>query len=195
GDGAGGFSAPRWFMAAKHVSFLEGVDLDGDGVVDLVGLSWNTETISVLRGGASPPAGVASFGAGTPGCTGVLGLSASLAPHVGAASFGWKCTNAPASSVGLLLVGDAADLAGSDPLGVGVALHVDLLASSALFALACPSDVGGSAFAPAPIPNDPSLAGATLVAQALFVQPAWLACGPSPLGLVASKGATIVVQP
>jgi hypothetical protein len=101
-------------------------------------------------------------------------------------------TGAPTpSSLGLLLVADAQDAAGSDLFGFGFLLHVDFLASAFVLGLDATSDVDGYGVAPLPIGSVPSLAGATVYAQSLWL---WLACAPSPLHPSMSRGLAITFQ-
>ena len=146
---------------------------------------------------ASIPAGIASYGAGTPGCGGVMAASAGSSATVGNASFGFTCTNAPRHTLGFALVGDVAELAGTDLFSLGLTLHVDLLFSSAILARDFVSDAGGNAFAAAPIPPVPGYAGATLYAQAIWIGTAATGelCSAAVPGLESSTGASMTILP
>ncbi len=137
------------------------------------------------------PAGLANYGSGTPGCDGPQRMDASEAPKQSAATFTLLCDRVPPSTLGLGLVTDLQDLAGSDPFGIDVRLHVDLLAATELIPLDMFSDAAGNGAVSVPIPNDPLLVGRTYFAQSLW---AWLSCAPSAFGLSASDGLEIVVQ-
>src|SRR4030095_12841824 len=102
-------------------------------------------SVYVMRNETAAPAGVAAFGAGTPGCAGTHGLTASSAPAVGNAAFALAATNAPANALGLALIASLADVAGSDPLGIGVTFHVDLLGGVALLGASAIADASGTA--------------------------------------------------
>lgn len=133
---------------------------------------------------AQRPRGVSSYGTGTAGCRGLERLDANGPAVRGNAAFALRCAAAPALAPGGLLLSSGADPAGSDPLGLGVTFHVAL--PGFLAALPFPSDARGLATLPLPIPGDPSLAGADLYAQALFL---WAPpCVPSPSGLSSSTG-------
>lgn len=134
------------------------------------------------------------FGTGTPGCTGPEVLSGSPAPKVNTPSFALSCTNAPPSSLGLWLFMDAADFAGSDPFAIGAKLHVDLFAATTLIGLNGTSDPTGLGTCAAPIPSTPTLAGATLYAQALWAWPLSV-CNNLPFGLSSSNGLAITFLP
>ncbi|MBL8897412.1 MAG: hypothetical protein JNM84_07280, partial [Planctomycetes bacterium] len=105
----------------------------------------------------------------------------------GNAAFALRCAHAPESSLGALLLSRDADLAGSDPLGIGLWLHVGL--PGLVATLPFPSDARGLASLALPIPPDPTLSGGVLHAQALF---SWSApCAPTSLGLSSSSGLTL----
>ncbi len=138
-------------------------------------------------------AGLAAFGAGTPGCTGAEVMGATTCPRVDTPAFALTCSNAPPGTLGLALVADAADVAGSDPFGLGVVLHVDLFGALEILALDFPVDASGKATAPAPISAAPGLVGKTYYAQGLF---AWSGpCVPSLYGLSTSNGLALTIQP
>jgi hypothetical protein len=178
----GQYGDPRDFVAAS-----------GDRIV--VGAALDYPTPVVGSGGAYVyrvcDACLASFGTGTFGCAGAHSLNSSFAPESGLQSFSISCDLAPPSSMGLLLLGDAASIAGSDPFGLGVLLHVDLLASAELLALDLVSDAQGSASAFAPIPPAPGLVGTTWHACALW---AWSGtCALPGLGLSSTPGLSITI--
>ena len=137
--------------------------------------------------------GVASVGSGNAGCSGPHTLRVGSTPQIGNKLFAVECGNAPASSLGLFLIGSQILPPGSQPLGLGVELLVDL-ASPELFALPIASNgVGGSAVN-LPIPNQPLLAGHTYGMQALWLWPPG-ACSPSPFQLSSSDTLVVTLQP
>lgn len=138
------------------------------------------------------PTGLANFGSGTPGCDGVQHLDANVAPRVGESSFELRCDRAPANQIGLALVADAKDV-GSDPLQLGLVLHVDLFTASLVTPLTLVSDATGHATTAAPIPMDVTAVGAHLYGQAIWL---WASgpCVPSPFNLSSSNGLEIVLQ-
>jgi hypothetical protein len=138
----------------------------------------------------SPTAGPLVQGTGSPGCNGPQVLGTNSPTLIASAGFGFTCTNAPPSSPGFLLIGTAADVTGSDLLGLGVLLHVDLLASASTLLLPFASDALGSGFASVPIPDSPTLVGAVLHAQGLWI---WSSCPLPPLGLSSSKLLSITI--
>lgn len=182
---------------ALGTSVSGGFDADGDGFADLIAGAPGDDNAGSGSGSArvysAIHVGISHYGAGTPGCAGTQRLNASAPPTVGNAGFGVVGDHAPPSSLLLGLVADVADVAGSDPFGFGVAFHVDLFASAQLLSFDAFTDAAGSAFAPLPLPADPSIAGATLHLQTLAV---WGApCGPGPLPLSSSIGMTVTFQP
>jgi hypothetical protein len=137
--------------------------------------------------------GLLPFGTGTPGCKGTEALYATSTPRVGAPNFRFTCTNVPPSTLGLLLIGDAPDLNGSDPFGLGALLHVNLFASSFLESQDLYSNAFGLGGSAAPIPISGSLVGLTFDAMALWV---WTGCStPSPFGISTSTGLALTIQP
>lgn len=138
------------------------------------------------------PAGISSFGAGTPGCEGPERMEAGSRPFIGNAAFTLLCTRAPANASGLLAASNVADVPGSDPLSAGILLHVGLLAPASFLLFPMGSDQAGLGTLSVAVPPDATLIGATFYAQAAFL---WgSACQPSPLGLSTSDGLAIQIQ-
>lgn len=169
-----------------------GMDVALDGGTYAIGASEvdlnGTDSGATLLGYSYDGTGVAgplTQGTGTDGCLGTQPLVATSAPLLGSPAFGIHCSNAPASSNGFLIVGAAADLAGSDALGLGVLLHIDLIASgAALLVLDMPSDALGEAALGVPLPDDANLDGVTLHAQSIWV---WTSCSLPPNQLSSSQ--------
>lgn len=137
--------------------------------------------------------GVVAYGAGVAGCSGQHCVFAASAPVVGNLGFELGCTNAPASTFGLMAIADLPDLAGSDPLGLGFGLHVQV--GAPLFAVQVyASDAGGRGRYPLPLPAAPGLAGVTLYAQSVWD---WgvSSCSPTPIGWSSTHGLAVTVQP
>jgi hypothetical protein len=195
GLGAGLFAAPDIYPAGGAVQGFTMGDIDADGRPDVVAIA--ATKISVLRNQLSTPAGTAPYGAGTPGCGGILGFTANKPPKVGDATYGYVCTNAPHGALGLGFATDLQDAAGSDPFSLGITLHVGFLGASQLIAYDLHSDATGTAFAPAPIPNFPFLVGSNFYVQTLWLEALaqGQACGPSPFHLVTSAAVAVTVQP
>jgi hypothetical protein len=138
---------------------------------------------------SSDPAPVA-YGKGTPGCGDPLELSTNLPPLVASSDFQLLTTGAPVAGVGFGILAFAADIAGSDPLGQKVLLHVDLATVPPPLLLVGTSDAQGLGRIAAPIAADPSLAGARVFAQTVWGDPG---CGPGPLGLTSSGALDITL--
>lgn len=137
-------------------------------------------------------AGVAPYGAGSPGCAGVHALFAPTTPRLGTPAFALRATAGAAGGLGAMAFADTADVAGSD-VGLGCRVHLSALSPLLLLQsmVADAQGVGGVAFA---IPSAPALVGYTLHAQALWLwNPA--ACAATPGGFSSSNGLTIVLQP
>jgi hypothetical protein len=132
-----------------------------------------------------------------PGCFGKINLAANGVPKINNPDFGFLCSNAPAESLGLGLVTAVPDGFGSDPLGIGAKLHVDLLSSPVVASFDYPTDAGGNGMAPVPLPNNPAIVGITFYAQSLWIEnfAAGLACGGSQFFLVNSAGLSVTIQP
>lgn len=138
------------------------------------------------------PAGLTSYGIGTPGCAGAHRLDASGTPRAGNAGLVLWADRAPVGGFGLGLLGSVADVAGSDPLGLGALLHVGVQPPALLATLGVVIDGSGRAATPLPLPVLPGLAGSAWHVQDVF---AWAGpCVPSPLGLSTSPGLTLVIQ-
>ncbi|MEZ6037443.1 MAG: PQQ-dependent sugar dehydrogenase [Planctomycetota bacterium] len=156
-------------------------------VCDLGGDVWR-----IVSSGPPLP-GVMPFGVGTAGCSGPHALAAETAPVIGNPQFALVCGNAPPSSVGLLAFSSGADLPGSDPLGAGMLVHVQLAAP--FFVLeGIPVDAQGRARFAFPIPAASGLVGVQLHTQAVF---GWAptVCTPSALGWSSSSGLSLTLQP
>ncbi|MDA0374029.1 MAG: PQQ-dependent sugar dehydrogenase [Planctomycetota bacterium] len=138
-------------------------------------------------------AGISVYGAGTSGCGGPHVMSAGCSPVLGAASFDLRCTNGPSNVNGLIAFSTAADVAGSDPFGVGLTTHVQF-GSSLLLLEPIASDVAGDGAFALPIPPSPSLVGAQLHTQVFWP---WFStiCRPTPIGWSSSSGLTFTIQP
>ena len=89
-------------------------------------------------------------------------------------------------------MGTVADLAGSDPLGLGALLHVALPPAGGVASFALASGPEGTATQALPIPNNPGLAGKTLFAQALWSWPP--SCPLPPVQLSSSRGLSMAVD-
>jgi len=135
----------------------------------------------------------ASYGTGTPGCSGAHTICGLGAPQVGNAAFALHTDNGPPSSLGLLLLADVSS-PGVDPFNLGVTLLVDLFASGTVLAGDINVDALGNADVPLPVPGDPGLAGLTINGQGLF---GWLSgpCSPSPANLSSTNGIAITFLP
>lgn len=129
------------------------------------------------------PIGVARFGTPTSGCFGTPQSSASSAPAVGNAAFGFSCLGAPPATVGVLAWSNAALPAPLPLLGIDVWLDP----TAGLLLLTVFTDPLGTCFFGLPLPNVPTLAGASGATQFAFFQ----AC---PTLLSSSCGLAVTIQ-
>lgn len=129
-----------------------------------------------------------SIGLGSAGCSGFHTLSLASCAFLGNPAFTLLCNNAPPSSLGLLMVGDVGNPAGSDAFGMGILIHVNPTLSTEFLTFDMPSDNLGSGATTVALPNHPQLVGKSYVAQALWY---WSGpCTPSAFGLSSSRGLT-----
>jgi len=137
--------------------------------------------------------GLTPYGAGVPGCSGAHVLDATTSPVLGNLAFELRCPNAPAPGLGLVAVASTADVAGSDPFGLGFNLHVQWNAPL-LIVQVIGSDPTGIGRYPLPIPAAPALAGLMLFAQEVwFWNPQ--TCTPTPIGWSSTHAVAITLQP
>lgn len=139
------------------------------------------------------PLGLANYGAGTPGCAGPQRVDASSRPFFGNASFALLSDHAPPGGAGLGLVSTVPDVAGSDPLRLGLLVHVGLFPPAVVVPLVLAADASGLASVQAPIPPNPALLGGTLHFQSASGWPGG-PCAPSPFGLSTSDGLSVTIQ-
>ncbi|MBM4060271.1 MAG: VCBS repeat-containing protein [Planctomycetes bacterium] len=176
---------------ALGATWVAAADVRGDGSVDVLYVS-GTDRIGLLRNSRPAPAGLASYGTGTPDCQGRIGMWANGSPRLGNAAFGYRTTNAPADAFGVLLQGGPADVPGSDPLGIGALLHVGFGALTSRFVF---SDPQGQSFMSEPVPTTPGLVGLPIYVQTLWRADLSRTCSTSPAGYATSAGLTSTIQP
>lgn len=138
------------------------------------------------------PTGITQYGAGLAGCNGPTVLTTNMSPKSGYFNFAFRGNNAPANSLGLLLGGNAQDVAGTDALFIGIPLYINLAHSTELYGIDFPTDAQGFASVQAPIPTMPVMTGLTYFLQAIY---AWGgACSLPPYGLSTSRGMKLIFQ-
>jgi hypothetical protein len=192
GNGVGGFGAAETlYTDGLGASWVAVSDLVGDGTSDVLYVS-GSNRLGTLRNPRLAPNGLASYGQGTPDCAGRIGMWANGSPRIGNADYGYLVTNAPPEAIGVVLQGGPADVAGSDPFGIGLRLHIgfDLVTSKLVF-----SDSLGTSFLPEPVPAEASLVGLPVFVQTLWQADLSRTCSSSPAGLVSSAGLTSTIQP
>ncbi|TAJ16174.1 MAG: hypothetical protein EPO68_11530 [Planctomycetota bacterium] len=170
-------------------------DVDGDGHSELAigdyAVNGTTGSVAIA---SVYPRGVHPYGAGTSGCSCTQGLTSNASPQIAATGFELRANHAPAAGVGILVLSSAQDLAGSDPLGLGVVTHVGVLPPAVLIPRVLVADAQGLAMKAFALPSDPSAAGATLYAQAFWVWPS-ASCAALPGVLSSSSGLAVTLQP
>ena len=189
--GAGGlvFTSTPYILGASQIAVA---DLDGDGRPEIVGAAGSIQVSKCLLGA---PLGLAPYGTGTGGCIGRLGVLANSSPHINNPQFTLLVSNGTPDSLGLGIVTDTADGAGSDPFALGVLLQVDLFTATELYALDVFTNSHGDGFAAAPIPNNPALIGKRYYFQALLAEKPGFQCSASPFHLVSSRGLALTILP
>lgn len=170
-------------------------DVDGDARSELAigdyaanGTTGSVEIASVYPRGAQP------YGAGTSGCSGPQGLTSNAVPQIGTSGFELRANHAPLAGNGVLVLSSAQDVGGSDPLALGVLLHIGVLPPAVLIPRALLADGQGLAAKAFALPSDPSAAGVTVYAQALWLWPG-ASCPTLPAALSSSSGLAITLQP
>lgn len=139
------------------------------------------------------PTGVSVYGVGTPGCYGSLGMNASEPTRFNSPDFALLCTNAPCFTLGLGIITDSQDAAGSKLFDLEVLFHIDLELATQMVLYDFVSDSAGLGIAPIDIPNSAALLGLTFYGQCLWFESTQQHCSPSPIGLVSSNGIKITV--
>lgn len=135
------------------------------------------------------PKGLSNFGTGTAGCNGPHRMDAAAEPWIGNPWFELSATCAPQGGAGLLVISTGADLAGADPLGLGMVAHVDLTPPNTFFVFVMPVAGDGVGRRGIVIPDDPSFEGLPVYAQTIF---AWSGpCHPSPSDFSSTDGLRI----
>ncbi|MBI3817232.1 MAG: hypothetical protein HY286_00970 [Planctomycetes bacterium] len=134
--------------------------------------------------------GYLAYGAGSSGCTGPETIAGMSSPKAGTTSFRFVGSNAPANSLGLVLVSDVPDFIGNDVLGIGVILYLDLINSTQLMPFDIYSDSTGHA-ATNPIAIPASMAGQTFYGQGVWY---WTTCSLPPLNLSTTNGLEFTIQ-
>jgi hypothetical protein len=134
--------------------------------------------------------GLLNYGNGVSGCAGPHVLTGNSAPKAGTSTFRFVCSNPPAFSLGLVLVGDVPNPAGFDYLNIGVPLFVDPFASTTLLGVNIYSNGIGDSVSDA-VPLAPGLVGMNFFAQAV-----WLSntCAIPPFNLSSSNGLALTIQ-
>lgn len=192
GDGTGAFVVAETYAIGGAAGVaLADVDLDGGLDVILWGSMSATE-LRVLRNQQALPTGVASYGVGTGTCRGRIGMRAVTPPTIGNQGFHVSCSNAPANSIGMLLMGTRVTN-GWDPFGLDLVLHLGIAVPVGTMT----SDSAGAARRAVPIPAWPFLVGLTVHMQSVWLADAGAGdtCSPAWSDLASSRGLSVTLQP
>jgi len=171
-------------------------DVNGDGRLDLLvtselGVAEPYVQLNLSTG----IAGVHGYGAGVDGCAGAHVFEALSAPELGNSGFALRCSAAPSSGLGVGFVAAAPHYAGSSALGLGVPLYVDLSAAPGAYHFPLVAGADGVVQRTLPVPSAAALAGVRVWSQMLWLWPT-STCAPSaPVGLSATHGLELVLQP
>lgn len=138
------------------------------------------------------PAGMKNYGVGTPGCNGAEVMDSGNAAFIGNPNFRLLTYFAPVNSLGLVIVTDSQDFAGSDPFGINLLMHVDFALATEVLSYDMNSGAPGIGELNVAIANDNSLVGKKYYAQSIWYWPG--ACVPSPLELSSSDGLEVEIQ-
>lgn len=205
-----GFSNSRIYqLKGTTVGERFGAAVGGTGNVNELGIQGGVNDVVVgspwfnnnanFAGRASivslSPQGVSYYGTGTPGCAGAHSLKTSGAPNIGNYNFGFRDFYVPTNSLGLLLVTDSQDIPGSDPFGIGVLLHVDLISLTEFFNFDIYSDFTGYGGCTTAVPNDNNIVGNAYYAQALWIETNCTLSPNNVYNLSSSKAVKLVIQP
>lgn len=138
--------------------------------------------------------GVAHFGNGTPGCNGPQELLANNPVKAGGANTYFRATNAPAGSVGILMITDAKIAGGStDPLLIGADFDLDFFAASEIITIDFQVDENGVAYYYFDLFNNPTVIGLQFYGQAVFY---WgTPCPANSLGFSTTNALEVTIQP
>lgn len=199
--GAGKSKSTRFvgtYFAGRLVQLLDSVaiDADEDGRAELLGASQSLQGIYRLAPIRRGPGQPSPFGTGTPSCFGRVGLFMNSEAKAGNVDFAFTVTQAPREALGTVYVSTQPVAQGVDPFGLGALLHLDFTLPT-LMQAELRTDSGGTGSAPMRIPNQPSIIGNKLFAQAVLLErtPAPFECSPSPFGVVTSRGLTFATVP
>lgn len=197
GNGAGIFTNPQTFASDNSTTGIRTTDADIDGDLDVVGALERVDRIAIFTNLHGVAPGVASFGAGTPGCAGVLSMKTNTAPAVNTPSFAFLGQNLPLQQLILLMIADAADAAGSDYFSVNLKVHLNPLAAVDFLLFDAGSNDAGQMHAPVPIPNDPLLGNRTFFSQLLTAEKpsSGRMCSPVSFTLISSEGLQFTIAP
>lgn len=169
-------------------------DFTGDGNSDIATVNYFSFNCSLLVDQRTAPSNTGSFGNGTPGCHGRMGITCNAAPQANVPGFAIYITNGPANTLGTLLMGDAGDFGGINDPSLDVLLHVSPVSTHIV---KIPFVINNSGQGTVPVPGvaPPTLVGFVFFAQAIVAWSPGDLCDPSTTGWSSSRGMHFTVQP
>jgi hypothetical protein len=174
-------------------SAITASDIDADGRVDIVAALLHDDWIAIVPDAFEIPPGVSAFGSGSPSCRGRMGAGTNISATPGALDFGFGFTNLMPRRTGIGLLGLVGLPSGSDVLGLGFLWHVGPFVPLITFPMQ--SDAGGVAAYVQTLANDPTIVGATLYLQTVWIEPIAQTCASSPFGITSTRGLQLTIQP
>lgn len=193
GVSGSGFALGHEHVGPGSTRGLVLTDQDADGRLEVVCGDSARRELWLYSNARADAVGASAFGVGTSGCLGRGGIGASGDLKPGG-SVRMVTSGAPPQGQGWGVVAVAPLPGGADPFGLGVTLHVDLLAGPA-FLFGLRADAAGVATRWFPIPQDPLLTGVAVPLQVLWPWDSTSSCDPSAFGLASSRGLSISIGP
>jgi hypothetical protein len=192
GNGAGGFGNGSSYAAGFLPRGFIFADFDDDERLDMAAVNLAIPGLSTFINYVAP-VGISSYGTGTPGCDGTHTLTGNKTPFIGTTDFQLRCDNAPLSTLGLAIITNSQDLAGSDPFAISAKLHVDLFFATETYVMDFFSTAAGNALANVAIPYNVNIIGAQYYAQGVWV---WFPGCPqvAPFGISTTRGMAMTIQ-
>lgn len=195
--GAAMYTLPASGFSYSEHPLAPAGDLDNDGTLDLLVGIPTSSALAPLGGRVDAwslvPKGIATYGSGTQGCLGPARMGAQGIPQIGNTNFRMTCDHGSPLSLGVVVVADADDPAGTFVPALGIRILLDLAGAAEILSYDITSDAKGFGSAAAPVPPSAALPGRVYYAQTIWAWPG--TCPLPPLGLSSSGGLSIEIQP
>lgn len=171
GDGTINLNGPTIRKYSPGAFSSAAADFDTNGCIDLACAGADFGELAIISNNTNAPIATQLYGTGTSACAGRISIAAKGIPQIGNANFRIRASQAPPSSLGLLIFSDLQDFAGSDPFSLGILMHIDILGASQLYYFDIYSDPSGGASLNVAIPNNPLLIQQNAFAQTFWTDP------------------------